>query len=356
VVQIGEVIPIAGTPPPDAYLRHRERLTDILVRYCLLDSYRTFVRHHVPYPFFPPDHLLPNTAMGKIEQPYQNTALIFMLDGGLPRGLNKHFRLRGSNRVTWRNIQRLAPDTDLIEYKSAHCDLASEEVGGLIRNLSRLDYALMIERQDDDDDDPEFRLSHMHVKVERLTDNAIKDLAKSLGYVDRRLFERGEDYVDALEIKFFEYFGFSANASGRKSAAAMAAQLLAGYDQRFAVFVSSQEDCRLTCLDDSELVTQYLLLRLDGDDEERFLLRCKSMERDPAGHVVHRDSAGKQPIVVLRVRYRRTLPALGTQDGKVERSLQEPWLEIAEQAILGAPDSGCAPLPFAWCETGLSEP
>ena len=69
-------------------------------------------------------------------------------------------------------------------------------------------------------------LTHMHVKVERLTDTAIKELGKELGYVERRLFERGEDYVDALESKFFEYFGFSANAAGRKSAAAMAAQLL----------------------------------------------------------------------------------------------------------------------------------
>ena len=40
-----------------------------------------------------------------------------------------------------------------------------------------------------------------------LTDTAIKELGKELGYVERRLFERGEDYVEALENKFFEYFG-----------------------------------------------------------------------------------------------------------------------------------------------------
>ncbi len=341
--QSGEIIPFESAVQKDPYLDSRSRLTDILIRYCLIDSYTTFKSHGARYPFIDPANLLPNTGSPNIEQPYQNTVLIFMLDGGLPRGLNKHFRLRGSNQVTWRNIQRLAPDIDAGEYKSAHCELQSPEAERLLRKLSRLDYALMVERDKD-----VFSLSHMHVKVERLTDNAIKDLGKQLGYIDRRLFERGEDYVDALEAKFFEYYGFSQNASGRKGAAAMAAQLLDDHVGRFSVFVSSQEDCRLTQLDEGDLITQYLLVRLDEDDKAALsAVLDKTAQSGLEDYVIDVSDEG-HPIVLFRVRFRRRNPALGAGRGVIDRSLTEPWLDIADQAVL-APLTGHLPaVPFAW--------
>jgi hypothetical protein len=348
VSQTGEIIPFESPADRDSFVDNRRRLTDILVRYCLIDSLDRFNKHGTPYPFIEPANLLPNTATPSIEQPYQNTVLVFMLDGGLPRGLNKHFRLRGSNRVTWRNIQRLAPGIGAGDYKSAHCELQAPQAEQLLRKLSKLDYALMIERNDDT-----FALTHMHVKVERLTDNAIKDLGKTLGYIDRRLFERGEDYVDALEAKFFEYYGFSQNASGRKGAAAMAAQLLAGHDERFAVFVSSQEDCRLSQLDDSDLVTQYLLARLD-DAESGALAAVleKSTGLTLADYTVGTCSHSMLPVVLFRVRFRRREPAQGmtgdTGPDTIDRSLTEPWLDIADQAVLAPPGSDLPPLPFLW--------
>jgi len=342
VSQTGEIIPFENAANRDPFLDSRRRLTDILIRYCLIDSLATFTKHGIAYPFIDPANLLPNTVSPSVEQPYQNTVLIFMLDGGLPRGLNKHFRLRGSNQVTWRNIQRLAPDIGIGDYKSAHCELQAPQAERLLRTLSRLDYALMIERVAD-----AFALTHMHVKVERLTDNAIKDLGKQLGYIDRRLFERGEDYVDALEAKFFEYYGFSQNASGRKGAAAMAAQLLGGHGGRFTVFVSSQEDCRLSQLDDSDLVTQYLLVRLDEDDAKA-LTRTLRHSAEPSldAYAVGRDDRG--PVVLFRVRFRRRTPALGPEQGTVDRSLTEPWLDIADQTVLGPPDRNLPAVPFTW--------
>jgi hypothetical protein len=246
--------------------------------------------------------------------------------------------------VTWRNIQRLAPDIDAGEYKSAHCELHAPQAERLLRKLSRLDYALMVERDNDT-----YALSHMHVKVERLTDNAIKDLAKNLGYIDRRLFERGEDYVDALEAKFFEYYGFSQNASGRKGAAAMAAQLLGGHGGRFAVFVSSQEDCRLSQLDDSDLVTQYLLVRLSNDEAKALsavLDTTAKLSLDD--YVVGTCLRESLPVVLFRVRFHRREPALGTGQGYVDRSLTEPWLDIADQTVLAPPGSSLPPVPFTW--------
>ena len=106
---------------PDPFLADRARLTDLLIGYCLIESYHRFLANERPYPFATAAQLLPSQSQAWVEHRDQNTALMFLIDGTLPRPLNKHFRLRASNRVTWRNIQRLAPDLDLSGFKASHC-------------------------------------------------------------------------------------------------------------------------------------------------------------------------------------------------------------------------------------------
>ena len=192
----------------------------------------------------------------------------------------------------------------------------------------------------------------MHVKVERLTDNAIKDLGKALGYIDKRLFERGEDYVDALEAKFFEYYGFSAHASGRKSAAAMAAQLLGKHDSDFSVLVANQDDRRLTILDSSDHLAQYFLIRLEDEDIGRLeASAAESSVADLSPYTVHTCSGG-QPIMLYRVRFRRAPAARRERRKPKDRLLKSSWLDIKDGAIV-APSrlrlsSGLANFPFMW--------
>jgi hypothetical protein len=317
----------------------------------LLDSYANFSERDQPYPFTDPSRVLPNQGTSSHEHRDQNTAFLIMLDGTLPRSLVKHFRIRQSNQVSWRNIQRLAPQLDLADYKAEHCRLNSPKIHELVRKLSTLDYALLVER-------PASKagnacvLTHMHVKVERLTDNAVKDMGKSLGYIDRRLFERGEDYVDAIEAKFFEYYGFSANASGRKSAAAMAAQLLAAHNQRFSVFVSGQDDCRLTVIDESECVIQYMLIRLEADAERDLRAAAAQVDTgDLTPFKVPNDGADGT-VVIYRVRFRRTAAARPVPEGVPDRLLTLPWLEITDEAVLALPGETAALLPFVgWAHT-----
>jgi hypothetical protein len=342
-----KVVPLVAGQASDAYGAARLGLTERLVRYTLFESWHGFARHGMPFPFIQRTLLLPNTGAPVLEHPYQNTAFMVMIDGALPRALVKHFRLRQSNRVTWSNIQQLAPHLDVADYRADHCQFSSPEIYRLLTKLSTLDYALLIQRPDGEAPSPSV-LTHMHVKVERLTDNAIKDLGKALGYIDRRLFERGEDYVDALEAKFFEYYGFSANASGRKSAAAMAAQLLSGRCPRFSVFVAAQDDCRLTVLDESDRITQYLLIRLEGAAAAR-LRTAAAAAGDPDLEVFSLfGSSAEQPIVLYRLGLRRTSAARPGKGQPIDRSLSAPWLEIADEAVLPDPDLTREPLPFAW--------
>jgi hypothetical protein len=133
----------------------------------------------------------------------------------------------------------------------------------------------------------------------------------------------------------------------------MAAQLLRGHDARFAVFVSSQEDCRLSQLDDSDLVTQYLLVRL-ADDESAALaaVLAKSADRTLGDYTVGTCSHSRLPVVLLRIRFHRRAPAQGIagdgEEGTIDRSLTEPWLDIADQAVLPPPGSDRPAVPFTW--------
>ncbi len=353
-------LPLFTAKGDDPYLAARKRIIDFLLEYSLIDSFFSFEAHDKPYPFVSRSALLPGDAEPSKEHIYQNAAFIILLDGGLPHALNKHFRLRNSNRVTWRNIQRLAPNADISKYKAAHCRMDSPGATGLLHQLISLDYALLVDRGEPqpsaDEGDGSRKspcmISHMHVKVERLTDNAIKDLGKTLGYIDKRLFERGEDYVDALEAKFFEYYGFSAHASGRKSAAAMAAQLLGKHDTDFSVLVANQDDRRLTILDSSDHVTQYFLIRLEKEDIGR--LEASAAESDVADvspYAIHTCSGGR-PIMLYRVRFRRAPAAHREKRKPKDRLLKNSWLEIEDGIIVAPPrlrqSSGLVNIPFMW--------
>jgi len=337
----------------DTYLADRARLTKLLLQHCLIDSFYRFTSNGKPYPFRSAAQLLPSQGQTWVEHRDQNTALMFLIDGILPTSLNKHFRLRTSNRVSWRNIQRLAPDLDLSDFKASHCRLDDRGFEQLLPHLIALDYALLAQQSEDSDS---MALSHMHVKVERLTDTAIKELGRQLGYIERRLFERGEDYVEALESKFFEYFGFSANAAGRKSAAAMAAQLLSAQDERFSVFVAGQEDCRLTILDQGPTIDQYLLIRPAGLALEKFQIAAAvAGVEDLTPYALSQsgsrgDARGSDDAVAMlyRLTLDRTLAAQPGARRHRDRDLSKPWLSIKDAAIIPRPGQNGPDIPFLW--------
>lgn len=340
------VIPLDTASRQDAYAQLRVQLTAFLARHALVGSYDDYRRHKRSYPFLDARTAI-STALAPsgAERVLQRSAFILLVDGALPRALGRHFRRRPSNRLSWSNLRRFAPDLDLAGFMTAHARAGSPEFEDLLAKLVSLDYALLVER-------PEaaaaFELSHFHVKVDRRTDLALAEFGRRLGYVERRLFERGEDFVEVLEGKFFEHHGFGANASGRKSAAAIAAQLLAAEDVRFTILVASQSDGRLTLLDERDGVAQHLLIRLDGPARAAFDEAVAARGADPKDYLVAVEDEG--PVVLYRLRFRRTAAALPSAGRKPERDLLQPWLELCEQAILPNDAGHGRVIPFAWAE------
>lgn len=345
------VIPLHPQSIQPGYAEARARLTNLLIRYTLIDSFFQFISDGKPYPFPRPDELLPEAAQRHIEHKQQNAVLMVLIDGPLPRPLNKHFRLRASNRVTWRNIQRLAPQLDLSDFAAAHCRLSDDGFEQLLTRLLPLDYALLAGHDGSESDSGLLALTHMHVKVERLTDNALKDLGRELGLIDRRLFERGEDFVEELESRFFEYYGFSANSSGRKSAAAMAAQLLNQHGARHTVFVAGQEDSRLTLLDDGGDIVQYMLIRLNKAQLDTFRAQLKALGIEDLSVYSVTGSGDGPRCALYRVRLSRTDAAQPGSAQRRDARMHTPWLAITEEAILPRPGIDAPEVPFSWAKS-----
>jgi hypothetical protein len=327
----------------------RDQLSEFLIQATLIESYHSFARHAKPYPFATRQSLRPGVSTASHEHPFQRAALILIVDGALPAGLRKHIRFRRANELNGENLSRLAPEI-AADFQPPF-GVAMHDAGfpALLDRLLDVDYALLMQRAGEA---APFVLSHMHVKVERLTDNAVRLLARDLGYIRRTLYENGEAHAEMLERKYFEYFGFAANASGRKCAASMAAQLLGAEVPRFAVYAVCQEDCRLTMLDDSDSVTHHLLLSLD-----RETLRRAGAE-DPGNYAIDGESGGGgggEAVVCYRTRFRRTAAAQPQDAAAQARSasdLNAAWLEITEQAIVPAPGRRAPDVPYDWVRDG----
>ncbi len=322
----------------------RDQLSEFLIQATLIESYHSFARHAKPYPFASRDSLRPGVSTASYEHPFQRAALILIVDGALPANLRKHIRFRRANELNADNLSRMAPE--IAKNFQPPDGLTMNDAGfpALLNRLLDVDYGLLMQRAGEASP---IALSHMHVKVERLTDNAVRVLARDLGYIRRTLYENGEAHAEILERKYFEYFGFAANASGRKCAAAMAAQLLGADVFRFAVFTACQEDCRLTMLDDSATVTHHLLLSL----KTKILRRIGA--EDLENYVIETGGNG-EAVVCYRARFRRTgaaQPLDPGPDARPESGLQEPWLEITEQDILPLPGHSAPVLPYDWLGT-----
>lgn len=320
--------------PADDFSEARRQLTKFLLGYALTESYYAFMLARKAYPFVPRNNIVPGSALPRIEHRHQRTAFIILLDQPLPRTLIRHFRVRKSNRVTPQNLAGLCsgPTPDTIDPLTLNP--AAPESHALLRQLVPIDYAVLAEPKAPQGP---IALSHVHVKIERLTDNAIRELATDLGYIERRLFERGEDYADALEGKFYEYYGFPGNASGRKSAAAMAAQMLGKTGMRFSVLLANQDNCRITILDEGPSVTQYMVMRLDAAGEAE-LKRAAAAAGvgNIAAYTLASDEPGA-PVVIYRVEFHRAPPARGSQRSDADRLLRQPWLEIANEWVVKIP-------------------
>ncbi|NGZ07226.1 MAG: hypothetical protein G8237_12815 [Magnetococcales bacterium] len=326
----------------DAYWQTREQILQLLLHHTLIESYRKFVQKRLPYPYVTPAMVCPGAVTATKEHTLHNTCLITLLDAPLPDKLRKHFRCREGNRVTRDNITDVAPDLTALEnYNDSFKDSSHASFPDLLRLLLPLDYSLLIQSGVvANSSDKRMELTHFHVRIERLTDNALRHLGIHLNYLERSLLERGEPFIETLEKKLFEYYHFYHNAGGRRAAAVHAAQLLLREQLPGTVMVGSQQDRRLTLLTTSGKsqqtdIEQFFLVKLEHEQLLALLAWGKKNKVDIKNRFLINPGNHHEGLVVMRICYAHTLagqPSLDKKPKKVEQ-VHEPWLRIQEEAI-----------------------
>ncbi len=93
--------------------------------------------------------------------------------------------------------------------------LDSVHFRNFIRQLLPVDYALLIQRDPAVKTTSRYFLSHFHVRIDWPISEAAEDLGRSLRYISKELYERGEKYAEDMQRKFFEYYNQPFIAGGR---------------------------------------------------------------------------------------------------------------------------------------------
>ncbi|MBF0192390.1 MAG: hypothetical protein HQL99_14820 [Magnetococcales bacterium] len=327
----------------DPYWNSREKLLQLLIHYTLIESYRKFVQKRMPYPFVTPTMARPGAATATKEHTLHNTCLITLVDAPLPSKLRKHFRCREGNRVTRDNIADVAPDLTCLEnYDDSHKDTSHESFPALLRMLLPLDYSLLIQNAASSEQaEKKMELSNFHMRIERLTDNALRHMGIHLNYLERSLLEKGDSFVETLEKKLFEYYNFYHNAGGRRAAAVHAAQLLMREKLAGTILVGSQQDRRLTLLttngkNQQTRVEQFFLVKLENGSLSELIAFGKQKKIDVKNHFIINPGNHHEGLVILRIEYQHTESGQPSADAKPKKmeTIHEKWLRIKEEAII----------------------
>ncbi|MEO5333587.1 MAG: hypothetical protein H7839_16365 [Magnetococcus sp. YQC-5] len=326
----------------DPYWNTREKVFQLLLQYTLIESYRNFIKHRIPYPFVSPAMVLPGAISATKEHALHNTCLLTLLNAPLPDKLRKHFRCRTGNRVTRENIADVAPDLiNLTNYHDLYKNTNHEGFNSLLRMLLPLDYSLLIQSTaEPDQPNRSMELSNFHVRIERLTENALRNLGIHLNYIERTLYEKDDRFIEILEKKFFEYYNFYHNAGGRRAAAAHAAQLLLREKMVGTIFAGSQQNCRLTLLSingikQQTVIEQFFLVKLEDAIFQKFISFGKKNKIDVKKNylIFPNPTSG---LVIMRAEYEHTNASKPTHDKilRDERDIHEKWVSLKEESII----------------------
>ncbi|MBF0447572.1 MAG: hypothetical protein HQL67_05165 [Magnetococcales bacterium] len=343
---VGDHCSLSPDGGDSGYHHARERIKRLLIRDTLVDSLSRFSQHKQSYPFVVPSHLRPGHASSSKEYHLHNSALVILLNGHLPDKLRKHFRCREGNRLRMNNLVDVAPDLAALrtynpqQRYSTHPDFET-----LIQQLLPLDFSLLIQQSlDEERHDSVYELSHFHVKVERILDNALRSMGIYLNYLEKNLYERGDEFADRLEKKFFEYFNFYHNSAGRRSAATLAAQLLARENQEGTVFITSQQDRRLTLFSttkhESSLlrktrIEHFTLIKLNPIETKR-LREWGQQVGLKIGTDFMITRKRNEGVFVLRTQFEHTPAALPVTSGALrsEINVREKWVRLVSEQIV----------------------
>lgn len=324
----------------------RDELDQFMLQYSLIDSYTRFSERRDPYPLVEKRELKPRARIPAIEYECQNAFLVLFVEDYVPASHKKYIRYFDDNKATKANLMQIGglPLSDGFDRSHKYFD--SVHFMNFMQALLPIDYALLIQRDPAPGARDRYYLSHFHVRVDWPIAEAAESLARSLRYISKDLYEKGDKYAEDLQKKFFEYFGVPVMVGGRRTAAIVAAQYLRSIPCISTIYVGSSESRALIRI--SERGTAKAVLVAFSDEEMDQIAADNRMPSSTFRKyyvVAHRRKKG---LCIFQATYVYTDHARPPDDGKM-RELKPDlnWLTVGGQHLLPKPGTWkYPPLPI----------
>ena len=316
----------------------RDELDHFMLRYSLVDSFNNFIRQKMPYPFVETRELKPRARIPSTEFDAQNSFLVIFFEESIKDIHKKYIRFFDVNKTTKANLldHHTFPNIDKFD-KHMKC-FETDEFFSFLESMLPVDYALLIQRNTLKK--VKYALTHFHVRIDWPIAEAAEELAKSLRYISKDLYENGDKYAEDLQKKFFEYYGIPLMAGGRRTAAIIAAQYFKKFEGISTVYVGSSESRSLLTISENG-VSKSVLVKLSKEQVNEI---AKPTVANPdmtpgkflRNYIVARE--GNEYISIFNARYAHTPHALPPDSGKLrELNPDINWLTVTSECIMPKP-------------------
>lgn len=324
----------------------RDDLDQLLLRYSLVDSFNNFNVKNEPYPFVEKRELKPRARIPDIEYKHHNTFLVIFVEKDIPAMHKKYIRFFDVNKTTKSNLLSSEALTLSEKFDRNQKYLESIRFTSFIQDLLPVDYALLIQQDKACRLRNRYALSHFHVRVDWPIAEAAEDLSRSLRYISKDLYEKGDKCAEDLQKKYFEYYGLPVMAGGRRTAAVVAAQYFKRLPCITTVYTSSSESRSFIRV--SERGTSKSVLMQFSQEEMHEIAAARHIQPRTfkKNYVVARH--GDKEVCIFQTTYAYTNQARPPDDGKL-RDIKPDlnWLTVGGQHILPKPGVYKYP-PLEW--------
>jgi len=314
----------------------RDELDQFVLGYSLIGSYNNFLRLRSPYPFVELRELKPRARIPSVEFDAQNSFLIIFCEDFIHKKHKKYIRYFDANKTTKNNLLRHKYFPNIENFDRNLKFFETEDFFSLLRSLLPLDYALLIQRNQQTK--VRYALTHFHVRIDWPIAEASEALARDLRYISKDLYEKGDKYAEDFQKKFFEYYGVPVMAGGRRTAAIVAAQYFRQLPGINTIYVSSSESRNLLKIDERG-VSKSVLVKLTTSEIRSLAEKAKITQNSfTKNYVVARQR--NHFVCILNVRYDYTSHALPSEGGRLrELKPDTNWLTVSEEHILPKPNA-----------------
>ena len=314
----------------------RDELDQFIISYALLQSYEQFCERSLTYPFVEKRELKPRARIPGQEYDCHNAFLIIFIEDCLPVSHKKYIRFFDVNKTTKTNLLQNAVLSLDSKFDRNQKSLDNVKFYDFIKMLLPVDYALLIQRDPATHIRDRYTLSHFHVRVDWPIADAAEDMARSLRYISKDLYEKGDKHAEDMQKKFFEYYGVPVMVGGRRTAAIVAAQYLKRIPCITTVYVGSSESRSLIRISERGTAKVVLLKLSDAEVEQIAAASTMAPRIFRKNYVVaHR---GRSNLCIFQATYAYTDHARPPDDGKL-RELKPDlnWLSVGAQHLLPKP-------------------